>query len=84
VPKYFRLFFRCDRASINVFPAALCHSHAQELKSSQPELPSKVKELITNSPLWDAVSGQADKHASVPGLTITSFHYEQVAASKKV
>jgi len=59
------------------------HIHL-ELKSSQSELPAKVTELITASPLWGAISPQSDKHAAVPGLTITSFHYEQVAASKKL
>lgn len=64
----------------------------QELKSKQPGLPAAVAALVISSGWLDTPrqcstaqhNNTARHHFSVPGLTITSFHLDQLHASVQV
>lgn len=80
------MLFVLDMAA-SIQQAAMCTM--QELKSKQEQLPAAVATLVRQHG-WHALvpagaGGQSAAHSwDVPGLTITSFHLQQLQASKQV
>ena len=56
----------------------------QELKTAQEELPDKVVEALTAAAWLQFASTARDEPFAVPGLTLTSFHVQQLQKLRTV
>jgi len=56
----------------------------QELKTAQDKLPDKVVEALTAADWLQFASASHDEPFAVPGLTLTSFHKQQLQRLRAV
>ena len=56
----------------------------QELKTAQPELPDKVADALAAADWLQYHGTPCDKLFLVPGLTLTSFHLQQLQRLRSV
>jgi len=64
--------------------SCFCRLALQELKTPQDELPDKIVEALTAADWLQFASASADEPFAVPGLTLTSFHIQQLQRLRTV